>query len=291
MTATLRSPRVVTTAAQLRDLSGRVALVPTMGALHDGHESLMRHARPLADTLVVSIFVNPTQFAAGEDFTTYPRTLDDDLARCAAAGVDVVFVPEVDQMYPTGFGDDLVTVDPGPLGAVLEGAVRPTHFRGVLTVVAKLFGLVRPQIAVFGEKDYQQLALIRQMSDTLCLGVEVIGCPTVREPDGLAMSSRNRYLDADDRRRAAVIPLALAAGVAAAADGQAAVVAAVTDCLATEGVVPDYVAVAAPDLGPAVPGPARLLVAARVGTPRLLDNTDLVLGSTPGAIPNPSQGA
>lgn len=264
---------VVRTAAQLRAAtSGTVALVPTMGALHDGHSSLMRHARPLADTLVVSIFVNPTQFAPGEDLDAYPRTFDADLERCAAAGVDLVFAPTVDEMYPHGL-EGTVMVDPGPLATILEGAERPTHFRGVLTVVAKLFGLVRPDVAVFGEKDYQQLALIRLMSRELCLGVEVVGCPTVREDDGLAMSSRNRYLTGSERDRAAAISAALRAGVAAAPDGPEAVLHAAEKVLVDAGIHPDYLVLTSPDLGPVQPGrEARLLVAARVGRPRLLDN-------------------
>src|SRR5689334_8672816 len=185
-----------------------------MGALHDGHLQLLKHARPLGETLVASIFVNPTQFAPGEDFEAYPRTFDADLERCAEAGVDVVFAPTVPTMYPSGLVDT-VTVDPGPLGTVLEGAVRPTHFRGVLTVVAKLFGLVRPDVAVFGEKDYQQLTLIRHMARELAQVIEIVGCPTVREHDGLAMSSRNRYLSAEERQQAAYISAALRAGVAA----------------------------------------------------------------------------
>ena len=280
---------VVRTAAELRGLEGTIALVPTMGALHDGHVQLMKHARPLADTLVASIFVNPTQFAAGEDFGEYPRTWDDDLERCAEAGVDVVFAPEVATMYPHGL-DDQVMVDPGPLGAILEGGQRPTHFRGVLTVVAKLFGLVRPDVAVFGEKDYQQLALIRLMAETLCLDVEVVGCPTVREADGLAMSSRNRYLTADERERAVALSQALDAGVAAGPDGPEAVRAAALARLADFGVEPDYVAVTSPDLGdPAPSGAARLLIAARVGKPRLLDNCALTLGAdAPGYAPEGS---
>lgn len=280
---------VVRTAAELRGLEGTIALVPTMGALHDGHVQLMKHARPLADTLVASIFVNPTQFAAGEDFGEYPRTWDDDLERCAEAGVDVVFAPEVATMYPHGL-DDQVMVDPGPLGAILEGEQRPTHFRGVLTVVAKLFGLVRPDVAVFGEKDYQQLALIRLMAETLCLDVEVVGCPTVREADGLAMSSRNRYLTADERERAVALSQALDAGVAAGPDGPEAVRAAALARLADFGVEPDYVAVTSPDLGdPAPSGAARLLIAARVGKPRLLDNCALTLGAdAPGHAPEGS---
>ncbi|MCK5892003.1 MAG: pantoate--beta-alanine ligase [Aeromicrobium sp.] len=281
-------PRVVRTVAELRAVGGTIALVPTMGALHDGHVQLMKHARPLADTLVASIFVNPTQFAAGEDFGEYPRTWDEDLQRCEEAGVDVVFAPDVATMYPHGT-DDQVTVDPGPLGAILEGAQRPTHFRGVLTVVAKLFGLVRPDVAVFGEKDYQQLTLIRLMAEALCLDVEVVGCPTVREADGLALSSRNRYLTSDERTRAVALSQALAAGTAAASAGPDAVRAAATARLAAFGVEPDYVAVTSPDLGDPGPGEARLLIAARVGKPRLLDNCALTLGAdAPG---NPPEGS
>src|SRR4051812_46359684 len=189
----------------LRGLERPVGFVPTMGALHAGHASLMERARKEvgADApVVVSIFVNPMQFAAGEDLERYPRTFDTDLEVCAAEGVDVVFAPSVDEVYPGG--DPQVSVDHGPLARELEGSTRPTHFRGVLTVVAKLFGLVRPDVAVFGEKDYQQLVLITQMARELALGVDVVGCPTVREPDGLAMSSRNRYLDGDQRQTAAV---------------------------------------------------------------------------------------
>ncbi|MCW2749181.1 MAG: pantoate--beta-alanine ligase [Aeromicrobium sp.] len=256
-----------------------VAFVPTMGALHDGHVQLLKHARPLGETLVASIFVNPTQFAPGEDFEAYPRTFDADLELCAEAGVDVVFAPAVETMYPSGLVDT-VTVDPGPLGTILEGAARPTHFRGVLTVVAKLFGLVRPDVAVFGEKDYQQLVLIRQLSRELALGVEIVGCPTVREADGLAMSSRNRYLSADERTKAAAISAALRAGVAAGPHGADAVLAAAHGILTEADITPDYVALTDPELGVAVPGEeARLLVAARVGTPRLIDNTALTLGA------------
>ena len=275
------TPTIARTRAELAAARGdsTVSFVPTMGALHDGHLQLLKHARPLGDTLVASIFVNPTQFAPGEDFEAYPRTFDDDLERCAEAGVDVVFAPAVETMYPSGLVDT-VMVDPGPLGTVLEGAVRPTHFRGVLTVVAKLFGLVRPDVAVFGEKDYQQLTLIRHMARELALGVEIVGCPTVRESDGLAMSSRNRYLSDEERQRAAHISAALRAGVAAGPDGADAVLAAAQDVLDSAGITPDYLVLTDPDLGPAQPGAeARLLVAARVGTPRLLDNTALTLGA------------
>jgi pantoate--beta-alanine ligase len=275
------SPIVARTRAELVAARGSssVSFVPTMGALHDGHVQLLEHARPLGETLVASIFVNPTQFAPGEDFDDYPRTFDADLERCAEAGVDVVFAPTVPVMYPSGLVDT-VTVDPGPLGSILEGASRPTHFRGVLTVVAKLFGLVRPDVAVFGEKDYQQLTLIRQMARELALGVDVVGCPTVREPDGLAMSSRNRYLTGDERATAAAISAALRAGVAAAADGPDAVLAAAHAVIDPADVDLDYLVLTDPELGPAVPGAdARLLVAARVGRPRLLDNIGLTLGS------------
>jgi len=258
---------------------GTVALVPTMGALHDGHIQLLKHARPLADNLVASIFVNPTQFGPGEDFEEYPRTFDADLERCAEAGVDVVFAPSVATMYPTGL-DSTVMVDPGSLGSVLEGAVRPGHFRGVLTVVAKLFGLVRPDVAVFGEKDYQQLVLIRQMTQALCLGVDVQGCPTARDADGLALSSRNAYLSADEREQATALSRALRAGAAAAADGTDAVLSAARRVVADELIDLDYLALTDPDLGEPVPGQdARLLIAARVGKPRLIDNIGLTLGS------------
>ena len=252
-----------------------VSFVPTMGALHDGHVQLLKHARPLGDTLVASIFVNPTQFAPGEDFEDYPRAFDADLERCVEAGVDVVFVPAVTTLYPAGL-IDTVTVDPGRLGAILEGAARPTHFRGVLTVVAKLFGLVRPDVAVFGEKDYQQLALIRQMSRELALGVEIVGCPTVREADGLAMSSRNRYLSVDQREQAAAVSACLRAGVAAGPGGAAAVLEAAQEVLSAASITPDYLALTSPELGDAVPGQeSRLLVAAPVGKPRLIDNMSL----------------
>jgi pantoate--beta-alanine ligase len=261
---------------------GRRGFVPTMGALHAGHLSLMRRAREevaAEGAVVVSVFVNPTQFGPGEDLDRYPRTLDSDLEACAAAGVDVVFTPSVDQMYPGGLSGG-VSVDPGPLGDVLEGASRPGHFAGVLTVVAKLSGLVRPDIAVFGEKDYQQLALIRRMSADLCLGVDVVGAETVREADGLAMSSRNRYLDADHRAEAAALSRALFAAQDAAERGaEAALGAARAELRRTHLVDLDYLEVTAPDLGPTpASGAARMLVAARVGSTRLIDNVALHLG-------------
>jgi pantoate--beta-alanine ligase len=259
---------------------GRVGLVPTMGALHAGHVSLLATARKLlgeGDALVASIFVNPLQFGPGEDLDRYPRSFDADLELCAAAGVDVVFAPSVEEVYPGG--EPLVTVDPGPLAEVLEGASRPTHFRGVLTVVAKLFGLVRPDVAVFGQKDYQQLVLVRRMVADLCMGIEVVGGETVREDGGLALSSRNRYLSADERLLAGTLSAALLAGAAAGSAGPDAVRRAALELLeAAAGVDLDYLALTDPDLGaPPERGPARLLVAARVGTTRLIDNVALTL--------------
>ncbi len=264
----------------LSAFSAPVALVPTMGALHAGHASLMGRARreigPGAP-LVASIFVNPMQFAPGEDLDRYPRTFEVDLEICAEQGVDVVFAPSVDEVYPGG--DPQVTVDPGPLARVLEGASRPTHFHGVLTVVAKLFGLVRPDVAVFGEKDYQQLTLIRRMVADLCMGVEVVGAETLREPTGLALSSRNHYLDEDQARRAIALSRTLFAARAAARYGAGpAIEAARHELRHARGVDLEYLELRAPDLGPAPEtGPARLLIAARVGSTRLIDNLALQL--------------
>ncbi|WP_348732782.1 pantoate--beta-alanine ligase, partial [uncultured Mycolicibacterium sp.] len=208
----------VTTA--LRATGRRIVLVPTMGALHDGHLTLIRAARRVPGAVVVvSIFVNPLQFGAGEDLDAYPRTLDDDLDALRAEGVEIAFTPTADDMYPHG---TRTTVVPGQLGAELEGASRPTHFAGVLTVVLKLFNTVRPDRAYFGEKDYQQLTLIRQMVADLDLGVEVQGVPIVREADGLAMSSRNRYLDPVQREQAGALSAALLAGMYSAAQGASA---------------------------------------------------------------------
>jgi pantoate--beta-alanine ligase len=286
------APVVARTRAELRDAlaSGtaarrRVALVPTMGALHEGHVALVRRAREEAGPdgqVVVSVFVNPLQFAVGEDLGRYPRTLEADVAVCAAHGVDAVFAPTVAEVYPAG--DPEVTVDAGCLGRILEGAVRPTHFRGVLTVVAKLFGLVRPEVAVFGEKDYQQLVLVRRMADDLCLGVEVLGAETVREPDGLALSSRNRYLDEAHREQAAVLSRALRAGQRDAVRGpESALGAARAELRRVHGVDLDYLEVTDPDLGPApASGPGRMLVAARIGSTRLIDNMPLQLGTGEG---------
>jgi pantoate--beta-alanine ligase len=232
--------------------------------------------------LVVSIFVNPTQFGPHEDLARYPRTLDADLDLCAGEGVDVVFAPSVAEVYPGG--DPLVWVDPGPLANRLEGRVRPGHFRGVLTVVAKLFGLVRPDVAVFGEKDYQQLTLIRRMAADLCWGVDIIGAPTQRESDGLALSSRNRYLNVDERLRAAVLNRALrAAKQAASAGAGPARDAAYAELAGVEGIDLDYLVITDADLQElpsSLPTPtgARILIAAKVGATRLIDNMAITIG-------------
>lgn len=186
----------------------RVGLVPTMGALHDGHLALVDEARRHADVVIVSIFVNPLQFNRPDDFTNYPRPIDDDLARCAAHGVDAVYAPVARTMYPDGFQTHVV---PGPLADVLEGAERPGHFRGVTTVVAKLFNAARPHVAVFGQKDFQQLAIIRRMTADLDMAIEIIGLPTVRDADGVALSSRNRRLTPAQRVAAVCVPRSLQA--------------------------------------------------------------------------------
>lgn len=264
---------------------GTLALVPTMGALHPGHRSLMARARDLADAVAVSIFVNPLQFGPAEDLARYPRTFDADLGMCADERVAVVFAPPPDVVYPDG--EPQVRVSSGPLGAVLEGAVRPGHFDGVLTVVLKLFGLVRPDVAVFGQKDAQQLFLIRRMVHDLEVPVRVEAAPTVREDDGLARSSRNRYLDDVQRTAALALSRALAAGETAATAGQgvAGVLAAALAVLAAEpGVAVDYVELVDDATfepldphAPAAHRPARLLVAGRVGRTRLVDNTGVLL--------------
>lgn len=278
--------------AAIRSRGGRVAFVPTMGALHEGHATLMRAAREHAGgggAVVVSIFVNPMQFGPGEDLDRYPRTFDADLDVCAAEGVDVVFAPSVEEVYPGG--EPQVTLEPGPLATILEGQVRPTHFRGVLVVVAKLFGLVQPDLAFFGQKDYQQLVLIQRMVADLCLPVEVVGVETVRERDGLALSSRNRYLSDQERIAALALPEALRAAAEAAVEpargnrtpAEHALGAARAVLRDAHGVDLDYLAVTGPDLGPApAEGPARMLIAARVGTTRLIDNTALTLGGPGG---------
>lgn len=266
----------------LRTTGRRVVLVPTMGALHDGHLALVRTAKRVPGAVVVvSIFVNPLQFGAGEDLDAYPRTLDDDLALLRTEGVEIVFAPTASEMYPNG---QRTTVHPGPLGAELEGHSRPTHFAGMLTVVLKLLQIVRPDRAYFGEKDYQQLVLVRQMSDDLDLDVKVIGVPIVREADGLALSSRNRYLSEADREQAGALSAALLAGMYNASRGTAEALDAARGVLdEVPALDVDYLEVRDPWLGPApAEGPARLLVAARLGGTRLLDNIAIDVGAAAG---------
>ena len=290
----MTTPYVVRTRGELderlaarRAAGERVGFVPTMGALHEGHASLLRVARERVGEgpVVVSIFVNPLQFGAGEDLDRYPRTFEADLKVCEREGVDIVFAPEVDEVYPGGAVTDLsVTIEPGELATVLEGRVRPGHFRGVLTVVAKLFALVRPDLAVFGQKDYQQLVLIRQMVADLCLGVEIVGAETERDIDGLALSSRNAYLDDEQRQQATVLNRALRAAQLASGHGLPAALDAARAELGTSTHVDlDYLEVTTPELGelPENPPPgteARILIAARVGSTRLIDNLPLVIG-------------
>jgi pantoate--beta-alanine ligase len=254
-----------------------VGFVPTLGGLHQGHAALIGAARRSSDVVVVSVFLNPTQFEDPADLARYPHELVADLALAAAAGADVVFAPSAEAMYPQGSPE--VTVDPGALGAVLEGAARPGHFRGVATVVAKLFALVRPSAAYFGEKDYQQLVLVRQLVRDLCLPLAIVACPTVRDPDGLAVSSRNALLDADERRAATVLYRALRAGADAVRSGVAdagGIESVMRAVVASEPAVSlDYalpVADGRLERSEVVTGDVVLLIAARVGAVRLIDN-------------------
>ena len=263
----------------LHAVGSQVALVPTMGALHAGHRELLRRAKRLQGTVVAaSIFVNPLQFGEGEDFEAYPRPLERDLAALGEIGAELAFVPKAEDLYAEGH---TVTVHPGPLGDELEGAARPGHFAGMLTVVAKLFNIVRPDYAFFGEKDYQQLVLVKRMVRDLDMPTKVIGVPTVREPDGLALSSRNAYLSDEQRADAVTLSAALSAGAHAAPLGADAVLAAARETLAARpSVAVDYLELRGTDLGPApVDGEARLLVAAKVGKTRLIDNVAVLLGS------------
>jgi pantoate--beta-alanine ligase len=261
----------------------RVGVVPTMGYLHEGHCSLMRVARADNDFVVVTIFINPLQFGADEDVDSYPRDLTSDLAQCEREGVDCVFTPTALEMYPTGA--PLTTVHVDELTAGLCGEARPTHFDGVTTVVAKLFGIVGPCRAYFGRKDAQQVAVVTRMVGDLNLPVEIVGCPLVREADGLAISSRNAYLSAGERRVAPVLSRALHQAARAVADGErdsGAIVALVREIVATEPLVAlEYVE--ARDLARLTPvatidGPVLLALAARVGTTRLIDNIELTVG-------------
>lgn len=263
--------RIARTVAELaealtpaRERGDRIGLVPTMGAYHDGHVSLMRAARAASQRVVVSLFVNPTQFGAGEDLDRYPRDEASDARIAERESVDVLFIPSVAEVFPPGFD---TTVDPGALATILEGAVRPGHFRGVATVCVRLFGLVTPDLAFFGRKDAQQLAVLRQVVRDLALSVELRACPTVRDTDGLALSSRNAYLSADARARALALPRALEAGLRAHESGADAVEAA-RGILDAADIEVDYVAVADLD------GPT-LAAAIRVNGTRLIDNVEL----------------
>jgi pantoate--beta-alanine ligase len=259
---------------------GAVGLVPTMGALHDGHRSLLDRARREDGTVVVSIFVNPLQFGAGEDLARYPRDEASDLERCREAGVDAVWAPSVEQMYPPGV--ELAAPDPGPVGSTFEGAARPGHFAGVLAAVHRLLSVVAPDAAYFGEKDAQQLFLVRRMVRALTMPVRIVGCPTVREPDGLARSSRNAYLSPREREQASCLFLALTEAAVLARIGErdpAVLVAAMArEIGATTLARPDYVAVVDDaTFEPAArvrPG-ARAIVAVRFPSARLIDNLAL----------------
>lgn len=275
---------LVRTAKELVAVGGGArAVVMTMGALHEGHATLVRAARARVGpdgTVVVTVFVNPLQFGAGEDLDRYPRTLDADVELAAQAGADLVFAPSVDEVYPGG--EPQVRLAAGPMGERFEGASRPGHFDGMLTVVAKLLHLTSPDLAFFGEKDGQQLALIRRMTADLNFPVEIVGVPTVRERDGLALSSRNRFLSAQDRERALALSGALFAGREARGGGPAAVRAAADAVLAAAGLTPDYLALIDPSDFTGVDrddycGEAVLAVAARVGSTRLIDNVRIIL--------------
>ena len=280
---------VIERASELREAvdatraqGGSVGLVPTMGYLHEGHQSLVTRSATENDLTVVSIFVNPIQFAEDEDYGTYPRDLERDLKMCAVAGAELVFAPSADEMYPQ---TPITSVAVRGLNAVLEGRFRPTHFDGVTTVVAKLFAMLGPGRAYFGEKDYQQLAIIRRMAGDLSLPVEVVGCPTFRESDGLAMSSRNVYLTAEERPAATVLWRSLQAGRDAVVEGSRSpdeVEAVMAAVLAAEPMAsPDYAAVvdaASLDRPDVLAGGLRLLVAAHVGRARLIDNVGVECG-------------
>jgi pantoate--beta-alanine ligase len=256
---------------ELRAEGSPIGLVPTMGAFHDGHLALMRAARQAGDGVVVSLFVNPAQFGPGEDLTRYPRDEEQDAELALGAEVAVLFIPAVEEIYPAGFDTH---VDPGQLATVLEGAARPGHFRGVATVCTKLFSMVRPERAYFGRKDAQQVAIVKQVVRDLGLGVEIVACPTVRDEDGLALSSRNVYLSASERGAALALPRSLEAGLHVHRSGGMPdeVVAATRQLLEAESRLSvDYVAIADLD------GPT-LAAAVRVGGTRLIDNVLLAEG-------------
>lgn len=286
------SPIVANTRDELREAratltSSDVAVVMTMGALHEGHAELLRDAREMADHVILTIFLNPLQFGPKEDLSRYPRTFDDDMRIATAAGVDIVFAPTPDVVYPDG--DPGVRISAGPLGDVLEGKSRPGHFDGMLTVVAKLLHLTGARRALFGQKDAQQLLLIRRMVRELDFTVDVISVPTVREQDGLALSSRNAYLTESDREVALCLSRALTRGADAAAYGPSAIRRAAREVLVEEPLaLVDYLVLVHPTTLQDVPewyrGEALLAVAARVGTTRLIDNTPILVGPGGGRL-------
>ena len=287
-----KPPVVARTRSELREarasiLDGLVAVVMPMGALHEGHATLIREARRRADHVIVTIFLNPLQFGPKEDLSRYPRTFDADMEICTREGVDLVFAPTPDVIYPDG--DPGVRISAGPLGNVLEGQARPGHFDGVLTVVGKLLHLTRAHQAYFGQKDAQQLLLIRRMVQDLDFPVEVISVATVRESDGLALSSRNMYLTEYDRVTALCLSRALQAGAAAASEGPSAIRRAARAVLVREPLVLiDYLVLVHPTTLEDVPewyrGEALLAVAGRVGTTRLIDNMPVLVGPGGGAL-------
>jgi pantoate--beta-alanine ligase len=266
---------------KLRSHGKSMALVPTMGALHEGHLSLVRVARQRADVVVATIFVNPTQFGPQEDLAKYPRTLEADLTALSAAGCDIVFVPAASDIYPPGFS---TYVEPPAVAQPLEGVCRPGHFRGVATVVLKLFHLIPTDLACFGQKDFQQLLVIRRMCEDLALPIEIVACPTVREANALAMSSRNRYLSPAERQQALALSQSLDRAEQLVAGGErqaAAVIAEMRAILTSAGITRiDYIALADPETlaeMPMIDRPAVALIAAFVGTTRLIDNRLLPL--------------
>ena len=301
-TATTDPPRLLTTVTQLRLQSERwraaglsVGLVPTMGALHEGHRSLLRRARTECDRVVVSIFVNPAQFGAGEDYERYPRTLDRDLATIVAEGINAAYVPPAEAVYPPGFATR-VSVD-GSLTTGHEGVSRPGHFDGVAVVVAKLLIAARADRAYFGQKDAQQCAVVRRLARDLDTGTRIVVCPTVRDADGLALSSRNRYLSADDRRQALAIPAGLAAAAALFARGETsaqALVGVVQAALSrSPALVPDYVSVVDGETFETVEEAghaAQIVVAARIGRARLIDTLTLGVDQPPAMLGTESDG-
>jgi pantoate--beta-alanine ligase len=283
MAAPPRQPEVIRTSAEMtawsraaRARGERIAFVPTMGALHAGHVALLAEGRQRGDKLALSIFVNPTQFGPNEDLARYPRDLLGDLGKAAGAGTDVAFVPEVPEIYPAGFQ---TTIEVKELSRGLDGAFRPGHFAGVATVVAKLFNIVQPDVAIFGEKDFQQLAIVRRLVSDLAMGIEIVGLPTVREPDGLAMSSRNAYLSTAERTRALSLSRALHAARERASAGERDAKALVEGARAALDVDRlDYLELCdATTLAPLsrIEGPSALLVAAFIGRTRLIDNVRL----------------